>query len=249
MDVNQESKDDKSNVTPRSQRGPLSKKSIGDASDRGPITGFGAASRKMGTTGMGSMGKKKTILTKVQKIHLWEQMVKSYMRDGMVTLQEIKKQSETVTDCLNYCQSQFIQFLERPDSKQNLIDDFTKNFNQFASEFPDLRKDDQAKEELLNRVQNLSNNLWMDIIQRKDESLEDIQTQAEEGWSLIEMKNVVKNMANLIEIEIKKYSIIYQLLLDQEPSVELDAEILVKKLLERGTKPYDAETKQSVILN
>lgn len=54
----------------------------------------------------------------------------------------------------------------------------------------------------------------MDIIQRKDESLEDIQTQAEEGWSLIEMKNVVKNMANLIEIEIKKYSIIYQLLLD-----------------------------------
>ena len=142
MDVNQESKDDKSNVTPRSQRGPLSKKSIGDASDRGPITGFGAASRKMGTTGMGSMGKKKTVLTKVQKIQLWEQMVKSYMRDGMVTLQEIKKQSETVTDCLNYCQSQFIQFLERPDSKQNLIDDFTKNFNQFASEFPDLRKDD-----------------------------------------------------------------------------------------------------------
>jgi len=63
------------------------------------------------------------------------------------------------------------------------------------------------------------------------------------------MKNVVKNMANLVEIEIKKFSIIYQLLLDQEPPVELDAEILVKKLLERGTKPYDAETKQSTILN
>ena len=56
-------------------------------------------------------------------------------------------------------------------------------------------------------------------------------------------------MANLVEIEIKKFSIIYQLLLDQEPPVELDAEILVKKLLERGTKPYDAETKQSTILN
>ena len=57
------------------------------------------------------------------------------------------------------------------------------------------------------------------------------------------MKNVIKNMAKLIEIEIKKYSIIYQLLLDQEPSVELDAEILVKKLLERGMKPYDADSK------
>jgi len=60
----------------------------------------------------------------------------------------------------------------------------------------------------------LSNNLWIDIIQRKDESIEDIQKQAEDGWSLMEMKNVIKNMANLIEIEIKKYSIIYQLLLD-----------------------------------
>jgi hypothetical protein len=95
----------------------------------------------------------------------------------------------------------------------------------------------------------LSNNLWDDICFRKDEALEDIRKQAEDGWSITEMKNVCKNMANLIEIEIKKYSIIYQLLLDSEPSVELDAEILVKKLLERGTKPYDAQTKQSDVLN
>jgi hypothetical protein len=86
----QEIKDDKSAVTPKGAAS-YSKKSMGDASDRGPITGFGAASRKMGTTGMGSMGKKKAVLSKVQKIQLWEQMVKSYMRDGMVTLQEIKK--------------------------------------------------------------------------------------------------------------------------------------------------------------
>ena len=52
---------------------------------------------------MGSMGKKKIILTKAQKIALWEQMIKSYMRDGMLTLSEIKKQHDTVTDFLNYC--------------------------------------------------------------------------------------------------------------------------------------------------
>jgi len=39
-------------------------------------------------------------------------------------------------------------------------------------EFPDLRKDDQTKDELLNRLEQLSNQLWEITERRKDESLE-----------------------------------------------------------------------------
>jgi len=56
-------------------------------------------------------------------------------------------------------------------------------------------------------------------------------------------------MANLIEIEINKFSTVYQIIKEEEPPVELDAEIMVKKLLERGVKPYDAITKSSPILS
>ena len=141
-------------------------------------------------------------------------MVNSYMQDGMLTLSQIKKQMESVTGNLNFCQSEFIQFLERLDSNQDSVSEFIKSFNQFSSEFPDLRQDDQTKEELMQRVETLSSKLWKSIEDKKDKSLEEIQRQGEEGWSVQEMKQVCKNMANLIEIEIKKFNVIYSLLVE-----------------------------------
>ena len=122
------------------------------------------------------------------------------------------------------------------------------SFNKFSSEFPDLRRDEQTKDELLSRVEVLSNTLWDLIEQRKDESLNSIKVQSEEGWSITEMKQVCRHMANLVEIEIKKFSCVYQILKEAEPPVELDAEILTKKLLERGTQPYIKQTKTSPVL-
>ena len=132
----------------------------------------------------------------------------------MLTLSQIKKQMESVTGNLNFCQSEFIQFLERLDSNQDSVSEFIKSFNQFSSEFPDLRQDDQTKEELMQRVETLSSKLWKSIEDKKDKSLEEIQRQGEEGWSVQEMKQVCKNMANLIEIEIKKFNVIYSLLVE-----------------------------------
>ena len=57
----------------------------------------------------------------------------------------------------------FIQFLERQCQKQEKVIEFVNSFNKFSVEFPDLRKDDQTKEELFNRLEQLSNGLW-DII-------------------------------------------------------------------------------------
>ena len=98
----------------------------------------------------------------------------AYFRKGMLTMNEINKQHESITDQLNFCQSQFIQFLERPDNKEEKVEEFVNSFNQFAAEFPDLRQDDQTKDELLVRVETLSNSLWANIEQRKDESLAEI---------------------------------------------------------------------------
>jgi hypothetical protein len=193
-------------------------------------------------------GQKKREYTPEYKIYCWEQMISSYMKDGMLTLNQIKKQNESITDNLNFCQTEFIQFLERTDKKQESITDFVKNFNQFSNEFPDLRQDDQTKEELMQRVETLSTKLWKNIEDKKDESLEEIRKQSDSGWSSQEMKQVCKNMANLIEIEIKKFNTVYSILVEQDPIVELDAEILVKKQIERGVKPYDHTSKMSPVM-
>lgn len=56
-------------------------------------------------------------------------------------------------------------------------------------------------------------------------------------------------MAKLIEIEIRKFNTVYQIVVEQDPPIELDAEIMVKKMLERGSKPYDAQECVSPIFN
>jgi hypothetical protein len=38
-------------------------------------------------------------------------------------------------------QRRFLEFLNRPDSKQAKIHDFIESFNKFSEEFPDLRED------------------------------------------------------------------------------------------------------------
>lgn len=143
------------------------------------------------------------------KIQLWEEMCSSYLRDGMLTINAIKKLNESTVNSLNQCQNDFIAFLERNDEKQMLITEFVANFNQFSSEFPDLRQDDQTKEELTQRVEMLSNNLWKSIINKKDESIQEIHRQEQEGWAVQEMRNVCKLIAQMVEIEIKKFNAIF----------------------------------------
>lgn len=53
----------------------------------------------------------------------------------------------------------------------------------------------------------------------------------------------------MIEIEIKKFNTVFQITLEEDPPVELDAEIFTKKLIERGVSAYDQENKKSPILN
>jgi len=115
------------------------------------------------------------------------------------------------------------------------VNEFVNSFNKFSFEFPDLRKDDQTKEELLSRVEQLSNSLWDIIEKRKDESIEHIKKMSNKGgWADQEIRQTLKNMASLIELEIKKFEAIYMVVMESEPSVELDAEIMTRKLLDRG---------------
>jgi hypothetical protein len=57
---------------------------------------------------MASKKQKRVEYTREYKISLWEEMETLYIRDGMMTLSDIKRQKESVTDSLNLCQRQFI---------------------------------------------------------------------------------------------------------------------------------------------
>ena len=66
----------------------------------------------------------------------------------------------------------FLNYLHTHDGKQAILDEWVKNFNEFSNEYPDLREDDQTKEELHQRVDVLSDELWEIVEDRKEKAIE-----------------------------------------------------------------------------
>lgn len=69
-------------------------------------------------------------------------------------------------------QQKFLTFLNRQDNKQELLDQFVRDFNQFSDDFPDLREDQATKEELHQRCDVLSDELWEIVEERKEQNIE-----------------------------------------------------------------------------
>jgi len=68
----------------------------------------------------------------------------------------------------NHTQRKYLEFIHRPDTKQEKLEQFIKDFNDFSNQFPDLREDEATKDELHQRVDILSDELWEIIEERKD---------------------------------------------------------------------------------
>ena len=56
---------------------------------------------------------------------------------------------------------------------QKKLNEFCESYNRFSTEFPELLENDETKDELMNRINILSGQLWEIIKQRKNESLQE----------------------------------------------------------------------------
>ena len=63
----------------------------------------------------------------------------------------VRKQNDCIIARLEEMKSNFRDFLSKPDNKQEKLDHFIEKYNKFTEEFPEVRPDEQIKEELNNR--------------------------------------------------------------------------------------------------
>ena len=73
-------------------------------------------------------------------------------------------------------------FLQRRETKQQVLDKFVAEFNAFSGEYPDMREDDQTKDELHQRTDILSDELWEIAEDRKDQAIEERKKVMESQW-------------------------------------------------------------------
>lgn len=131
-----------------------------------------------------------------------------------------RDQRDRITTGLAKTQKYFIQYLNRPDTKQAKLDDFVADFNKFSDEYPDLREDVQTKEELHQRTDTLSDQLWEVSEQRKSEAVEERKRIMDNGWVEYELEQVTSMAQGLMQSEIDKFRTSALLLQDYYYAIE-----------------------------
>jgi uncharacterized protein YllA (UPF0747 family) len=101
-------------------------------------------------------------------LKVWEELSDTYKHQMKRVFRQVRVQRERMTSNFDHIQKQYLEFIHRPDTKQEKLEQFIKDFNDFSDQFPDLREDEATKDELHQRVDTLSDELWEIIEERKD---------------------------------------------------------------------------------
>jgi hypothetical protein len=92
----------------------------------------------------------------------------NYRKQMKTIFQSVRVHRERYFDIQSDLQQRFLKYLHRLDNKQETLDKFVDEFNEFTDEYPDLREDEQTKEELHQRTDVFSDELWEVVEERKE---------------------------------------------------------------------------------
>jgi hypothetical protein len=138
-------------------------------------------------------------------MEIWNNIEDKYITRMRKIFDLYRSQRERVVNGFSKTQKYFVQYLNRPDKKQEMLDQFVVDFNKFSDEFPDLREDPHTKDELHQRTDTLSDKLWEISEKRRDEAIEERKTIINNGWVEFELKQMTHMAQSLMQAEIDKF--------------------------------------------
>ena len=147
-------------------------------------------------------------------LKVWEELSDTYKHQMKRVFRQVRVQRERMTSNFDHIQKQYLEFIHRPDTKQEKLEQFIKDFNDFSDQFPDLREDEATKDELHQRVDTLSDELWEIIEERKDQHIEERKKIMESGWVEHELAFMVSSAQGMMQSEVDKFRSSIQIIHD-----------------------------------
>lgn len=138
-------------------------------------------------------------------IELWRDLAKNYKSQMRRIFRNIRLQREQASIRNSEIKTQFLEFLHTGDGKQAILDDFVKSFNEFSEEYPDLREDDQTKEELHQRTDACSDELWEIVEERKEQAIEFRKKVMESGFVEFNLEFLTQIAQQFMQAEVDKF--------------------------------------------
>lgn len=153
-------------------------------------------------------------------IEIWRDLAKNYKSQMKRVFRNIRLQREQASMHNSNLKMQFLEFLHTSDGKQEILDEFVKSFNEFSDQYPDLREDDQTKEELHQRTDALSDELWEIVEERKEQAVEFRKKVMESGFVEFNLEFLTQIAQQLMQAEVDKFKAQVQIIHDYYHAIE-----------------------------
>ena len=147
-------------------------------------------------------------------LKVWEELSDTYKQQMQRVFRQVRVQRERMTSNFDHTQKQYLEYIHRPDTKQEKLEQFIKDFNDFSDQFPDLREDEATKDELHQRVDILSDELWEIIEDRKEQHVDERKKIMESGWVEHELSFMVSAAQGMMQSEVDKFRSSIQIIQD-----------------------------------
>lgn len=140
-------------------------------------------------------------------MRFWEICAGNYIGEMEGTLKNIRDQRELYSIQMAEVQRIFLTLLERGGDKRVLVVNFQKEYNQFVDDHPDLIEEAHAKEELHQRVEDLCDQIFDIIEQKRDEYREERTKIMQSKFVENEMGIFMMQVLNLLQSELDRWKI------------------------------------------
>ena len=141
----------------------------------------------------------------VHFLNKWNQFLSEYKSSilrNFVNISNIKQQilEETVK-----VQEEYIEFLNLPSNKREIIDKFTNKLSAFRTQFKEIKGHHLVVEEFQKDLTDLTNGIWNIINNRKQLAIEKRKEIMNEGFFEKQIKHFYENIENLFIQETNKF--------------------------------------------
>jgi len=106
---------------------------------------------------------------------------------------------------MNTTQKDMLVFLEKPQHKQRLIDEYIAGYNRFIDENTDMIEDPQTKMEMHQRVDDLCGKLLDLVDDLQKSAFEQREGVMKSGWGEFQLESLMANTQSLMQAETNRY--------------------------------------------
>ena len=141
----------------------------------------------------------------VHFLNKWNQFLSEYKSSILRNFVNISNIKQQILDETIKIEEEYIEFLNLPSNKRDLIDRFTNKLSAFRSQFKEIKGHHLVIEEFKKDLTDLTNGIWNIINNRKQLAIEKRKQIMNEGFFEKQIKHFYENIENLFIQETNKF--------------------------------------------